>query len=125
MKLALELPWNAAERVRVGNTGLDATRFADSDGNVTLGSTATRFGEVALYAGAVLMFLWALWGVFDYIKAEGNKESLAKARKKIEWAVVGFIILIAAFFVGDVLESIIQPVTPPLTKVTDPRTVSP
>lgn len=76
---------------------------------VTLGAAMSRFLEVGLYVGGTLMFFWAVWGVFDYIKAEGNKEALAKARKRIQWAIAGFIILIMAFFISDLLQSVIAP----------------
>ncbi len=68
--------------------------------------------DIAILIGGSLMFVWAIWGVFDYIKAEGNKEALAKARKKIQWAVVGFIILILSFFISDYLQSGPLPLQP-------------
>ncbi len=104
MKLALQIPFgpNSAP-TSVGNN--PATNFPVA--STKLGDVVNQFGQVAIYVGAFLMFLWALWGVFDYIKAEGNKESLAKARKKIQWAVVGFIILILAFFISDFLAPLV------------------
>lgn len=115
MKLALSLPWND------GSVTIDPGYNPEPELNpigTNLGSVITRFGEIAIYVGAFLMFLWALWGVFDYLKAEGNKEALAKARKKIIWAISGFVILILAFFVGDVIQTILNPGIPSLTKLT-------
>lgn len=73
----------------------------------TIGSAATSLLDIGLYIGGTLMFFWAVWGVFDYLKAEGNKEGLAKARKKIQWAIAGFIILIFSFFISDYLVPLI------------------
>lgn len=114
MKLALTLP---------GFKQIDPrylpTQNATFDPNtVTLGSAITAFGEVALYIGGFLMFFWAVWGVFDYLRAEGNKEALAKARKKIQWAIAGFVILVLAFFISDYL-------VPLLAARSTSRTLSP
>ena len=85
-----------------------------------MGSIITAFGQVALYAGGFLMFFWAAWGVFDYIRAEGNKEALAKARKRIQWAIVGFIILILSFFLSDFVRDYLDPELPAPTEITKP-----
>lgn len=104
MKLALSLPWGTNSTPT--NFGYNpASNFSGDKG--TLGNILTQFGEAALYIGATMMFFWAVWGVFDYLIAEGNKEALAKARKKIQWAIMGFIILLMAFFVSDYLASVV------------------
>lgn len=97
MKLALNIP-------NFGEIQSPATNFSQT---TTLGQVLTTFGQVALYVGAFLMFFWAAWGVFDYIRAEGNKEALAKARKRIQWAIAGFIILLFAFFISDYLQPLL------------------
>lgn len=102
MKLALQLPWSA-----VGNATVDNPAKAFPAGSTDLGKVITQFGEVALYIGGFMMFFWAVWGVFDYLRAEGNKEALAKARKRIQWAIAGFIILLMAFFISDLLRDIL------------------
>lgn len=106
MKLALTLPWSGTTpnvTVSPGFTPKPAFNPEVTD----LGWIITTFGQIALYVGGFLMFFWAAWGVFDYIRAEGNKEALAKARKKIQWAIVGFIILLLAFFISDTLRGIL------------------
>lgn len=124
MKLALTLPWNGSP-IEISPGYTPRTEVDPSNSAVTLGSVITPFGEIALYAGAFLMFFWALWGVFDYLRAEGNKEALAKARKKIQWAVAGFVILIMAFFISDAVQGILLQnanlgaITP--VKITDPK----
>lgn len=104
MKLALSLPWQGGNQII--NPGYTPKPAFDPRG-ADLGSVITAFGEVAIYVGGFLMFFWAAWGVYDYIRAEGNKEALAKARKRIQWAIVGFIILLIAFFIGDVVEQLL------------------
>lgn len=104
MKLALKLPWGP-NSVPTNFNENPASKFSGTD--KTLGDIITSFGEVALYVGGFMMFFWAVWGVFDYLRAEGNKEALAKARKRIQWAIAGFIILLLAFFVSDFLYNVL------------------
>jgi len=96
-KLSLKLPWDTAGPTEIVNptqSKFDASAFQAAD-------AINTFAQLAVYVGASLMFFWMAWGVFDYLKAEGNKEALAKARKKIQWAIAGFIILLVSFFLSD------------------------
>lgn len=112
MKLALQIPWGpGSSPTSIGNNPVTRTTLMDPSAvdpytgatgpAFTLGSILTQFANVAIYVGAFLMFFWAAWGVFDYIRAEGNKEALAKARKRIQWAIAGFIVLLLAFYISD------------------------
>lgn len=60
---------------------------------------------VALFyglAGIVLIFM-LLWGAWDWMTSEGDKEKLDSARKKIINAVVGIILFAVAFAIIQVL----------------------
>jgi hypothetical protein len=114
MKLALSLPGFPGQ---VANNPA-AKNFPE--GTTNLAFVISKFAEVALYVGAFLMFFWAAWGVFDYIRAEGNKEALAKARKRIQWAIAGFVILLFAYFIGDVVQQILLAGANPGAKVLSP-----
>lgn len=112
MKVALEIPWGANSIPT--SVGFNAANKNFPTSSTTLGSFITELSTVAIYIGAFLMFFWAIWGVFDYLRAEGNKEALAKARKKIIWAISGFVILIMAFFVSSYLQAVLNPGIPVL-----------
>ncbi len=101
LKIALTLPWTTAP-ITINPNANPAQAFP-ADSTFTLAAALNVFADVAIYVGTVLMFFWAAWGVFDYIRAEGNKESLAKARKRIQWAMVGFVILVISFFLSEFL----------------------
>lgn len=86
---------------------------ANSTGNFTLNNPANfrtslnNLGDivsllltVAILAAGILTFIWFTWGAFQYIMAGGNKESLAKARSRIMWSLIGFVIVIMGFFVS-------------------------
>ena len=118
LKLALTTPFDGGSTSFFNPAQNFPARSTD------LGDVISQFSEVAIYIGGILMIFWAIWGIFDYLKAEGNKEGLAKARKKIQWAIVGFIILIMAFFVSDFVFKIVNAPLggrQPLQEVTDPN----
>jgi len=73
----------------------------------TLGEILTQFISLALYVAGFMMIFWFAWGVYEYILARGNKEGLAKARNRIWWALMGFIILISAVFISDYIRNVI------------------
>lgn len=89
----------------------------------TIGSLVTEIASIAFLIAGFLMFIWFAWGVFEYIFAGGNKESLGKARKRMTWAIVGFIMFALSFFVSQYAQTII-PTTEKVTPVT-PGTVTP
>lgn len=60
-----------------------------------------------LIAGGAL-FIYLMWGAFDYITSGGDKEKVSKAVNKMTSAVIGIIILFAVFAIygtiaGDIL----------------------
>ena len=102
--LALELP--GIGRVQ-GYPFLDK-RF---DG-ASLGTIISEFASLALLIGGFLMFIWFVWGVFEYIFAGGNKDSLGKARKRMTWAIVGFLLFAISFAVSQYASTIFKPTSP-------------
>lgn len=116
-KLSLNLPWGNSTAA-LGNP---ATKF---NANPTLGSVLSGFIEVALYLAGFMMFFWMVWGVFEYILARGNKESLAKARGRIWWGMLGFLILIMAIFISQYVQNLYFPngMTRPLSPICNPET---
>jgi hypothetical protein len=91
-QLALTIPGGTIE----DSTGTVA-RFGSIGG--LLGGNNGNYGlyEIILWIAIVLMFSWMLWGIFQYLFAGGNKEALGKARSRITWAIVGFVIVVLAF----------------------------
>src|SRR3989344_9580596 len=82
-------------------------QFAD------IGSVLTSAFEIVLYAAGFLMIFWLFWGIYQYIFAGGSKEALGKARARITWALVGFVITVLAF----ALTSYIQGLVPQNTTI--------
>ena len=55
-----------------------------------------------IVAGFALL-IYLFWGAFDWITSEGDKEKVGKARNKIINAIIGVVILAAAFAIIQVL----------------------
>jgi len=57
-----------------------------------------------LYAiAAVILFFLFVWGGFDILTSQGNEEKVSSGAQKITSGVVGFILLLLAFFVTRVV----------------------
>ena len=75
----------------------------------SLGGIFSGLLEIAFFLSAFLSFFWFVWGAFQYIFAGGDKEKLAKARARITWAIVGLLLVSAAFLVSQFVGQILQP----------------
>ncbi len=89
-----------------------------------LGSLLSGGYSILLLIVAFLMVYWLSWGIFQYIFAGGEKEKLAHAKKRITWAIVGFIIVVLAFTIRGFVEETFTPQNT-LTPVSVPGAVSP
>ena len=58
-----------------------------------------------------LVIIYFLFGAFKYLRAGGNKEEIEGARQMITHAMIGFIILIFAFFIIQFLLSTLFGIT--------------
>ncbi len=87
----------------------------------SLGSIVSGFLDVALYISGFLLLIWLVWGIFQYLFAGGSKEGLGAARKRITYALIGFIVLIFAFFAGDYAKELIKPKDPSITPISAPE----
>lgn len=120
-QLALEIPWGGTTTNIINTPG---NKF--SGANANLGTVLSGFINVAFYIAGFMMFVWMVWGVYEYILARGNKEELAKARNRIWWALLGFMILAMAVFIGQYAQNLfpaannfnkLRQITPPTEKL--------
>lgn len=75
----------------------------------TLGDLVSGFINIAFYGAAFLTFYFLVWGAFAYITARGDKEGLAKARARITWAIIGFMVILLAFLIAKYFSEIFPP----------------
>lgn len=67
--------------------------------NMVIGNIITLIFTVA----AVIFVIMFLWAAVSMISSGGDKESLAKARGRITWAIIGIVLLSLSFVVFRVL----------------------
>lgn len=80
--------------VNIGENFGFGSSFANS-----LGEVVSKL-VVPIFSIAAFVVTWYfLWGAWDWILSEGDKQKVADARNKITQAIVGFLILILVFFI--------------------------
>lgn len=69
-------------------------------GNITsLGEAFSKLVMPVFSAAAAMVVLYFLFGAFKYLQSRGDKEEVAAAQQIIIHSVIGFIILMGAFFI--------------------------
>lgn len=82
--------------VDIGNVFGFGRKFNTSD---SLGEIVSKL-VVPIFSIATFIVTWYfLWGAWDWIISEGDKQKVADARNKITQAIAGFLILILVFFI--------------------------
>lgn len=67
---------------------------------INLASILSPILNIAFYIAIFLAFYWLVWGAWAYLFSSGKKEELAKARARISWALIGLIVIFAAYFIA-------------------------
>jgi len=68
-------------------------------GNLTsLGETTNQLVTPVFSIASFLVILYFLLGAFKYLKAGGNKEDVESGKQMIIHAIIGFMLLMFAFF---------------------------
>lgn len=96
-KLALNVPGFSGDTNIPNPDGLQFSGPAQT----SLGYVVSQFLNLTFTLALVLTFVWFVWGAYEYLVAQGQKEALASARNRIKWAVIGFVVLILAFLIGN------------------------
>lgn len=100
------LPVLAGLGTGAGSPSNLASKFSTLEGAIR-----TIFGFVILLAAVVFVILFLVGGV-QYLTAAGNEEATGKAKRLLVDAIVGLVIVLAAWAVGNfVLSQLIGPVT--------------
>lgn len=120
--LALQLPaaMTTTGPVPTIPPGPPQFHFNSSD-TINLSYIVSQAMEIVFWVALFLVFIWALIGVFQYILAGGNKEGLAKARRRITWAFFGFIFLLASFVLSDYIKGILPTQTVTIQNISSPN----
>lgn len=74
-----------------------------------LGSLLSGVLNILFYVAVFMAFYWLIWAGFQYILSSGKKEDLGKARERIRWAIVGLVVIFAAYFIAKFVSEIFPP----------------
>ncbi len=75
----------------------------DPTGAGAISQFLSNFVILIYTLAAIVLILMILWGAFDWLISEGDKEKVASAQKKIINAVIGIILFAVAFAIIQVL----------------------
>lgn len=74
-------------------------------GELAISDFLSRLVVLIYMIAAIVLLFMLLWGAFDWMISEGDKEKIAGAQKKIINAIIGIILFAVAFAVISVLGS--------------------
>lgn len=98
---SIKLPGVTGQVTIQGPTGL-RTEFTNL---ASLVNEAQRF--IFPIAGIILL-VFLIWGGFDFLTAMGDPKKAESARNKITYALLGFIIIFAAYWIVQLLSYIFK-----------------
>lgn len=81
-----------------GDTGF---KFA----NKSLGEIISQALEYAIVLGGIAMFAYLLLGGFELLTSAGNPEGIQKGTQKIIFAIIGFLVIFASYFIVQLVET--------------------
>lgn len=59
-----------------------------------------------------LLFIYIVYGGFQWLIASGDPKKIESARNRITYAVVGFVLLIASYWITKIVQMILSPSQP-------------
>lgn len=71
-----------------------------------LGVFLTSLLDIIFYIAVFLAFYYLIWGAFQYLMAQGNKEELGKARGRITWAIIGLMVVLISYSISQYVRQI-------------------
>lgn len=56
----------------------------------------------------IILFLYLIWGGFDYLTSMGDPKKAEAGKNKITSAIIGFVIIFAAFWIVQILDYVLK-----------------
>lgn len=75
----------------------------DPTGTVGISKFLTNLVSLIYILAAIVFIFMILWGAFDWMTSEGDKEKIARARDKIINALIGILLFAAAYAIIQIL----------------------
>lgn len=80
----------AKDKAVIGTENYDPT-----DGEAGFGRLVSQILNIVVVIGALLVFIYLIWGGIEWISAGGDKSKIEKARNRITQSVLGLVVLAA------------------------------
>lgn len=77
-------------------------------GPTTLGNIIGTGFALALFIGTIVSLFMLIWGGFNWIMSEGDKQRIAQARQRLVFAILGLIIMFLSFLIINVIYVMFQ-----------------
>lgn len=88
----------------------DGTKFEDPPGLkpefTNLSSVVTQAIPIVFSIAGILLLAYLVWGGFDYLTSMGEPEKAEQGKAKITNALIGFIIIFAAYWLVQIVDYI-------------------
>ncbi len=72
----------------------------------TVGDIVNRVMQFLIPLAAIILLFVIIWGGYDYMLSQGNPEKYKSAQAKIFTGIIGFVLLILAYFIVKVIATI-------------------
>jgi len=99
---ATTLATSASVALAEGNVDIGETKLAQGFA-LDLGTIITGLLQFIMAIAALLVFLYLIWGGIQWITSGGDKSKTEEARNKITAAVLGLIVLAAAYAILQIM----------------------
>lgn len=80
-----------------------APEFTFAEETKTIGNFVAVLIPYIFGAAGILLFLYLIWGGFSYMTSQGDPKATEAARKRITYAIVGFVIVFTAYWLVQIL----------------------
>jgi len=84
--------------------GYSGTGFKFSSGAAGVGEIISGMLKYALVFGGLAMFGYLIYGGFHLLISAGNPEGIKEGTNKIVFAIVGFLVIFAAYWIIQLVE---------------------
>lgn len=74
--------------------------------DLTIAGIVSKLLDIVFPIAGIALLVFIVWGGFDYMTSMGDPKKAAAARTKMTSALIGFIIIIAAYFIVRIVDSI-------------------
>ena len=72
-------------------------------GPLDLASIISTAFELAILVAIIACLIMLIWGGFDWMVSEGDKQKVAKARQRLTMAVIGLVVVFMSFMIINII----------------------